>query len=66
MDPFYNMFSWQRGYGAFSVSASVHNVTKRYIENQEEHHKQKNSKEEYLKLLKEYKVDYDERYLWND
>ncbi len=40
-------FRWQRGYGAFSVSASLVNKVKRYIENQEVHHKQQTFKKEY-------------------
>jgi putative transposase len=40
-------FRWQRGYGAFSVSASQLEVMKRYIENQNEHHRKKSFKEEY-------------------
>ena len=35
-----------------------------YIENQHEHHRKKSFKEEYLAFLKKYKVDYDERYIW--
>ncbi len=59
-------FSWQAGFGAFSHSASqIDNVVK-YIMNQEEHHKQKSFKEEYLAFLKKFNVDYDERYIFND
>ncbi|KXK50595.1 MAG: transposase IS200-family protein, partial [Chlorobi bacterium OLB5] len=35
-----------------------------YIENQHEHHRKKSFKEEYLTFLKKYKVEYDERYIW--
>lgn len=59
-------FAWQGGYGGFSVSPPLYEKTKRYIENQEEHHKKMNFKKEYLLFLKEYGVDYDERYLWSD
>ncbi|MCG2420257.1 IS200/IS605 family transposase [Aequorivita sp. F47161] len=56
-------FSWQSGYGAFSYSKSqVHGVIQ-YIVNQEEHHKTKSFVEEYVELLKESGVDYDERYI---
>lgn len=66
LDEYYNEFAWQGGYGGFSVSPSIHNKTKRYIENQEEHHKRKTFQEEYLMFLKEYGVEYNEKYLWTD
>lgn len=65
-DPHYKTFSWQAGYGAFSVSPSLHDKTKQYILNQEVHHKKMTFKEEYLLFLKEYGIDYKEEYLWRD
>ena len=65
-DSYYANFSWQGGYAGFSVSPSLHDKTKRYIENQEKHHKKLTFKEEYLLFLKEYKIDFDEKYLWTD
>ena len=65
-DAYYSNFVWQGGYGGFSVSRSLHDKTKRYIENQEEHHKKITFKEEYLLFLKEYGIDYNEQYLWTD
>ncbi len=47
-------FSWQRGYGAYSVSGSKINIVKNYIENQFEHHKRKTFLEEYEDWKKEY------------
>ncbi len=58
------LFSWQEGYGAFTVSASQIDVVKNYINNQEEHHRKKTFQEEYLEFLKAYDVEYDEKYLW--
>lgn len=56
-------FSWQSGYGAFSYSKShVTNVIN-YIKNQEEHHRKKILSDEYLQLLNEFQIDYDERYI---
>ena len=62
----YTKFAWQGGYTGFSVSPSLHDKTKQYIKNQERHHQKMNFKEEYLLFLKEYGIDYDEKYLWND
>jgi hypothetical protein len=62
----YMHFAWQGGYGGFSVSPSIHEKTKEYIRLQEKHHKQMTFREEYLLLLKEYGIVYDEKYLWDD
>ncbi len=63
---YYSQFAWQGGYGGFSVSPSLHDKTKRYIGNQQEHHRKITFREEYLMFLKEYGIEYDERYLWID
>ena len=57
-------FSWQEGYGAFSYSKSQLPRVIKYIQNQQEHHKTKSFREEYLALLKTHEVDYDERYIF--
>jgi putative transposase len=57
-------FSWQDGYGAFTVSASKIDSIKDYIARQEEHHRQKTFQEEYVEFLKQSGVEFDERYLW--
>ncbi len=57
-------FSWQEGYAAFSYSRSQRDTVIKYIMNQEEHHKQKTFKEEYLELLKKFEIPYDEKYLF--
>jgi putative transposase len=57
-------FAWQEGYGAFSISASQVSEVAAYIAAQEEHHRIKSFQEEYLSFLKEYNVEYDERYVW--
>ncbi len=57
-------FQWQKGYGAFSYSRSQRNEVIQYIMNQEEHHKQRTFREEYLLLLEKFEVDYDPRYLF--
>jgi REP element-mobilizing transposase RayT len=57
-------FSWQEGYGGFSYSKSQISAVANYIENQERHHKKKTFVEEYLKILKDFEIDYDERYIF--
>jgi REP element-mobilizing transposase RayT len=61
----YNDFYWQDGYGVFSVNPSEIEKVVGYIDNQHEHHKRLSFQEELLLFLRKYKVEYDERYLWN-
>ncbi len=65
-DNHYKCFAWQGGYGGFSVSPSLHHNTKLYIENQEEHHKKMTFKDEYILLLHEYGIEYNDQFLWTD
>jgi len=58
-------FSWQEGYGAFSYSHSQIQSVYDYILNQEDHHKKKTFKEEYLDFLKKFEVEYNEKYLFD-
>lgn len=58
-------FYWQDGYGAFSVNPSQVDTVIAYIANQKEHHSKKTFQEEYRIFLKKYKVEYDERYVWD-
>ena len=57
-------FSWQEGYGAFSVSASQVSVVKRYIETQEEHHRKRSFEEEYVTLLRSCGIEFNEKYVF--
>ncbi len=57
-------FSWQEGYGAFSVSSSQVPVVKRYIQNQEEHHRKRNFEQEFVALLRNCGMEFDERYVF--
>jgi putative transposase len=57
-------FAWQEGYGAFSVSSREVSEMRRYIEGQEEHDRIHTFQEEYLTLLEEHDLEFDERYLW--
>ena len=61
----YSNFYWQGGYGAFSVNPKQVEIVKQYILNQKEHHSKKSFQQEYIAFLKEYDVDYDERYVWD-
>ena len=57
-------FSWQTGYGAFSVSHSSTAAVVKYIQGQEEHHRRVSFQEEFVTFLKKHGVEYDERYIW--
>ena len=62
---FKSKFTWQDGYGAFSYSRShIDNVYK-YVQNQEQHHKKATFKSEYIKFLKKFEIEYDERFLFD-
>ena len=57
-------FSWQDGYGAFSYSHKEIDYVYNYILNQEEHHKKKTFRQEYLEFLSDFGITYDEKYLF--
>lgn len=59
-------FEWQTGFGAFTVSQSGINNVIAYIKNQEEHHKKKTFKEEYIEFLNAYKIEFKNEYLFTD
>jgi len=52
-------FTWQEGYGAFSVNASQTAGVVRYIENQKAHHANKSFEDEFMEFLTKYGVAYD-------
>ncbi len=58
------LFSWQAGYGAFTVSESSRGAVIRYIQDQEQHHRRISFQDEFLALLKKHAVEFDERYVW--
>ncbi len=59
-------FSWQNGYGAFTVSASQIEKVREYIANQEKHHRKIGSfRDEFMKLLRANEIEFDERYLFS-
>jgi REP-associated tyrosine transposase len=65
-DTFQNhpLFSWQKSYGAFSISISHTTETIAYIRNQGHHHRRRSFQDEFLAFLKKNKIDFDERFLW--
>jgi REP element-mobilizing transposase RayT len=58
-------FAWQEGYGAFSYGRSQIDAVYNYIKNQELHHQKKTFKEEYVEFLKNFDIEYDEKYLFD-
>jgi len=57
-------FNWQEGYGAFSYSKSSVDSVIKYILNQEEHHKKKTFKEEYLDFMEKFEIEYNPEYVF--
>jgi REP element-mobilizing transposase RayT len=56
-------FSWQEGFGAFSVSHSNLGTVIDYVHNQENHHRRKSFHEEYVEFLERHDIAYNERYV---
>lgn len=59
-------FEWQVGYGVFSYHRSQIDMIYKYIQNQEEHHRKQTFRDEYVGLLKEFKVEYNEQYIFTE
>ncbi|HLP19438.1 MAG TPA: IS200/IS605 family transposase [Chitinophagales bacterium] len=60
----YKNFYWQDGYRAFSVNPSELDTVIKYIANQKEHHRTKTFQDGYRAFLTKYKIEFDERYVW--
>ena len=58
-------FQWQEGFGAFSHAQSQLSTVITYINNQEQHHKKKTFKDEYVELLNKYNIEFDDKYLFD-
>ncbi len=58
-------FQWQEGYGAFSLAKSQRDIVIKYIMNQEDHHRIKSFKDEYIKMLADYDIAYQNKYLFD-
>lgn len=63
--PEFEGFAWQEGYSVFSVSKSAEGDVRIYIENQIEHHKGRDFKEELLALLRAHEIEFDEKYIFD-
>ena len=59
-------FEWQEGYGAFSYGQSQIDAVYKYIDNQEAHHKKQTFKEEYLQFLEKFKIQFEEKYIFEN
>jgi REP element-mobilizing transposase RayT len=58
-------FSWQRRYGAFTVSESSCAAVRDYIRDQKEHHQKRTFESEYKSFLLRHQIEFDERYIWD-
>ena len=63
--PAMELFHWQDGYGAFSVSPSHTEPLRTYIHNQDQHHATETYQDEFRRLCGKYGIEYDERYVWD-
>lgn len=57
-------FEWQKGYGAFTVSYSNIDTVQVYIQNQQEHHRSRSFRDEYIEFLKRHGIEFEERFLF--
>jgi putative transposase len=64
-EPRLRLFSWQTGYGMFSVYPADVEVVRRYIASQEEHHRKITFQDEFRLMLRQNGVEWDERYVWD-
>jgi putative transposase len=63
--PQWDLFHWQAGYGAFSVSQSQAERVRKYIGSQEEHHRRLSFQDEFRLLLRKHNITFDEQYVWD-
>lgn len=59
-------FEWQTGYGAFSYAKSQVDVVYKYVQNQEQHHRNRSLQTEYLEFLQRFEVEYDNKYIFGE
>lgn len=58
-------FAWQNGYGIFSIGFSKVEAVRKYIAEQEAHHRKVTFQDEFRELLQRYEIKFDERYVWD-
>ncbi len=58
-------FEWQKGYGAFTHSRSQLDAVVKYVLNQENHHKKKTFREEYLEMLRKNEIEFKDEYVFD-
>jgi hypothetical protein len=59
-------FCWQEGFGAFSYGHSQISTVIRYIQNQEQHHARRSFREEYIRFLRKFEIEHEERFIFKD
>ena len=59
-------FEWQEGYGVFSYRQRDVDMIYKYVRNQEEHHQKQTFRNEYLELLNEFEIEYDDQYIFQE
>ncbi len=64
-EPLLRNFSWQAGYGMFSVNPGDLDTVRQYIASQEAHHRKISFQDELRRMLKQYSIEWDERYVWD-
>jgi hypothetical protein len=55
-------FAWQEGYAAFTISATSREAVRKYINNQEAHHRIKSFREELVEMFIKAGIEYDDKY----
>ena len=58
-------FTWQEGFGAFSYSISQIDQVVKYIMNQKEHHRKESFRDEYMKILHQFEIEFKDNYLFD-
>src|SRR5262245_3714933 len=58
-------FQWQAGYGAFSLGESGLDAARVYVQQQKEHHCRRSFQVEFRAILRKYRIEFDERYVWD-
>ncbi len=60
---FPGFMGWNEGYGAFTYSLEAEMNLIKYVKDQEQHHKKESPKKEYLRQLRGFGIDFNEKYI---